>query len=221
MKRYALVASLALCASAIAANDTPLSGAWNIAPSGSAASTGELVFRMTPADGGDPVEVTVTVRSGTNDIGVARDIRQALGSQLRRDRFNVELGEGANVLVTDPRGKPNFSLELLDSDVENLRVLVQSVAPAAPPTVPAQAVPATPPLTAPAPNTVPGIATPPTTPPDIDGQSAAPPPESSPPLPNDSAPPNATPGGAGQPASAPPPIATPGDAPANAPPPPG
>ena len=219
MKRaYVLAASLALCAGAIAANNTPLSGTWNIAPSGSAASTGELVFRMTPGDGSDPVEVTVTVRTGTNDIGVARDIRQALSAQLRRDRFNVQLGEGANVLVTDPRGKPNFSLELLDSDVENLRVVVQSVAPAAPPTVPEQAVPATPPQTVPALNTAPGNAfPPPTSAPDNAAPPAAPPPESSPPLPNDSLPPNT--GGAGQPASAPPPIATPGDAPTSAPPP--
>ncbi|HLA70740.1 MAG TPA: hypothetical protein VK624_04460 [Steroidobacteraceae bacterium] len=218
MKRaYALVAALTLCAGAIAANNTPLSGAWNIAPSGSAASTGELVFRMTPGDGSDPVEVTVTVHTGTNDIGVARDIRQALSAQLRRDQFNVQLGEGANVLVTDPRGKPNFSLELLDSDVENLRVVVQSVAAAAPPTVPEQAVPATPPQTAPAPNTAPGNALPPPTPPPGNAAPpAAPPPESSPPMPNDSPPPNT--GGAGQPASAPPPIATPGDAAASAPP---
>lgn len=147
-----LIATLASCTIAGAANNPPLSGSWNIAPTGSATSSGELLFRMTPADGSDPVEVTVSVRSGTNDLAVARSIRQALSSQLAHDRFNVQLGEGANVLVSDPRGQPNFSLELLDSDVENLRVVVQSVAAAATPTVPKQAVPATPPQTAPAPN---------------------------------------------------------------------
>jgi len=219
MKRACLLlASLALCAGAGAANNTPLSGAWNIAPSGSAASTGELVFRMTPGDGSDPVEVTVTVRSGTNDIGVARDIRQAMSAQLRRDQFNVQLGEGANVLVTDPRGKPNFSLELLDSDVENLRVVVQSVAPGAPPTVPEQAVPATPPQTAPAPNTTPGNALPPTgLAPANAAQPAASPPEVAAPFPSDSPPPST--GGAGQPALAPPPDGTTGgSAAASAPP---
>ena len=45
---------------------------------------------------------------------MARSIRRALSSQLRRDRYNVQLGEGANVLVSDPRGQPNFSLELVD-----------------------------------------------------------------------------------------------------------
>ena len=46
-------------------------------------------------------------------------------TQLRGDRFNVEAGEGANVLVTSA-GKTGFSLELVDSDVENVRVAVQS-----------------------------------------------------------------------------------------------
>jgi len=204
-----LAASAAFCATALAANNPPLS----------AASSGELLFRMTPGDGGDPVEVTVSVRSGTNDAGVARDIRQALSTQLARDRFNVQLGQGANVMVSDPHGKPNFSLELLDSDVENLRVVVQSVNATASPTVPAQSVPAVPPQTLPAPNNSPGNAVPPTTPaPGNAGQPAAPPPANSPPMPNPSPPPNAT-GGAGQPAAAPAPIATPGGAPASAPPP--
>jgi hypothetical protein len=220
MKRVpVLVAALALSTIAFAANNPPLSGTWNIAPTGSAASSGELLFRMTPADGEDPVEVTVSISSGTNEIGVARDIRQALSAQLARDRFNVQLGQGANVLVTDPRGRPNFSLELLESDVENLRVVVQSVDAAASPTVPEQAVPATPPQTAPAPNTAPGNAVPPTTPsPGNAGQPAAPPPNATPGGgPASAPPPNATPGGG--PASAPPPNATPGGGPAGAPPP--
>ncbi len=44
-----------LFAGALRAQDsTPLSGAWNIASSGTAGSSGELLFRLTPADGGDP-----------------------------------------------------------------------------------------------------------------------------------------------------------------------
>jgi hypothetical protein len=229
MKRTAaLLAALTLCAGAIAANNVPLSGTWNIAPTGSAASSGELLFRMTPGDGGDPVEVTVTVSSGTNDVGVARDIRQALSTQLARDRFNVQLGQGANVLVSDPRGRPNFSLELLDSDVENLRVVVQSVDATASPTVPEQAVPAAPPQTAPVPNTAPGNAVPPPSPGNA-GQPATPPPAIAPPVPNGAQlpanslpPPNGAPPrdteAAGEPAAAPPTDAAPGG-PASTPPP--
>ena len=219
MKRTAaLILSLTLCAGAGAANNTPLSGTWNIAPSGSAASTGELLFRMTPGDGGDPVEVTVSISTGTNELGVARDIRQALSMQLARDRFDVQLGQGANVLVSDPRGRPNFSLELVDSDVENLRVDVRSVDATASPTVPERAAPAVPPPAAPLPNTAPGNALPPTAPsPGNAGQPAAPPPDNAPPLPNGAPPPNGTPAGGA--ASAPPPSATPGNPSPSAPPP--
>ena len=230
MKRLpAVMASLAMCAGAFAANNPPLSGTWNIAPSGAAGSSGELLFRMTPNDGGDPVEVTVSVSSGTNEIGVARDIRQALSTQLARDRFNVQLGEGANVLVSDPRGRANFSLELLDSDVENLRVVVQSVDATASPTVPEQAVPAVPPQTPPA-NNAPGNAIPPPAPtPGNTGQPASPP-ANSPPVPNGAPPPGTAPGGGpadapppgatpGGPAAAPPPNATPGGVPTGSPPP--
>jgi hypothetical protein len=103
--------------------------------------------------------------------------------------FDVQAGQGANVLVTHSRGK-GFSLELLDSDVDNLRVVVSSTTPVAPPTVPSQNVPANPPLRTPAP-VAPGDASP---------AEPAPARPSAPP----DAPPNAT-GGAGAPASAPPP----------------
>src|SRR4051812_13864815 len=124
--------------SAFGANDAPLSATWNIAPSGRAASSGELLFRMTPADGSDPVEITVGVLSGSSDVSIARSIRGTLATSLRADQFNVTMGEGANVRVSDQRGQPRFSLELVDSDVENLRVVVQSAEPTASPTVPAQ-----------------------------------------------------------------------------------
>jgi hypothetical protein len=146
---------------ALSASTAPLSGAWNIAPTGKAASSGELKFRVTRNDGSDPVEIEVPVSSGTSEEGVARDIRRSLSSQLRSDRFNVSLGEGANVLVTDQRGEPSFTLELLDSDVENLRVMVQSVQPVAPPTVPEQRAPATPPQGTPDTPAAPGNAAPP------------------------------------------------------------
>ena len=47
-----------------AANTPPLSGSWNIAPSGTASSSGELLFRVTPGDGSDATEITVSVAVG-------------------------------------------------------------------------------------------------------------------------------------------------------------
>ena len=142
-----ILAPAAACAAALAfaANGPPLAGVWNIAPTGRAGSSGDLHFRITQNDGSDPLDITVPVIMGAKEASVARIIRNSLGSQLRRDRFKVELGEGANVLVSDSRGQPNFSLELIDSDIEDLRVAVQSVTPAASPTVPQQEVPAVPP----------------------------------------------------------------------------
>ena len=73
---------------ASAANTPPLSQAWNIASSGTASSSGELLFRVTPGDGGDAEEITVSVSSGTNEMGVAGNIRRTLGTQLRGSGFN-------------------------------------------------------------------------------------------------------------------------------------
>ena len=76
----------------------PLAGVWNIAPSGRAKSSGDLHFRITRNDGSSPVDVKVPVRAGAEQQTIARNIRNALGSKLRGDRFNVELGAGDNVL---------------------------------------------------------------------------------------------------------------------------
>jgi hypothetical protein len=144
-----LIAAPSLAQEAGAGSSMPLSSAWNIASSGKAASSGELLFRVTPGNGEDPVEVTVFVLSGANETGVASSIRRALSAQLDAQRFDVQAGQGANVLVTSEGGRGNnqaagFSVELLDSDVENVRVMVQNAAPVAPPTVPAQNEPADP-----------------------------------------------------------------------------
>jgi hypothetical protein len=170
----------------------PLAGSWNITPSGSAASSGELLFRVTPGNG-EPLEVTVPVHSGTEDVAVARNIRQALSTQLPRT-YKIELGEGANVLVSDPRGKPSFSIELVTSDVQSLRVAVRNIEAGASPTVPSQSVPA---ITQPPPTPPqPGAATPPT-------ENPA---DAMPPIVTPTSPSNAPPGGVSSPAARPRPI---------------
>jgi hypothetical protein len=227
MKLASLIAALTLpllaqqgVAQDASGSSVPLSSAWNIASSGKASSSGELLFRVTPGNGSDPVEVAVFVLSGANESGVASSIRRALNTQLDAGRFNVQSGEGANVLLTDARGNGNFALELVDSDVQDVRVMVQSAAPVVTPTVPVQGVPAIqPPPTTPA---SPGDASPPpvATPPSGSAppaSSSSPPANSSAPPANSSAPPAeasappagssapATPGGAGAAATAPPP----------------
>jgi hypothetical protein len=132
---------------ALAVNDPPLAEAWNIQPSGIASSSGEIVLRVTPPDGSDPVEITVPVLSGADDVTVARSIRRALSSQLRSDQFDVSVGDGANVLVTNPRGGAIFSVGLVTSDVGNMRIAVTTTTPTAPAAAPVQSVPASTPET--------------------------------------------------------------------------
>jgi len=220
--RALLIATAASLLAAVGVAAPPLAGSWNITPSGSAASSGELLFRVT-SGGGGPVEIKVPVHNGSNDVAVARNIRQALSTQLPRS-YKVELGEGANVLVSDPRGKPSFSIELINSDIDNMRIAVRNIEPAATPTVPSQAAPA---ITLPPPTPAqPGAATPPTqnptdavtpnvTPPTesappADGSSPMAPPPNNPPAPPESVPSrDASPGAPATPANSPPPGAPP------------
>ena len=188
-RALSLIAAALVAASAFAANGPPLASAWNIAATGNATSSGDLDFRITRGDGSDPVDITVPVISGAGQDSVARSIGRALSSQLRRDSYDVQLGENGNVMVSDPRGQPNFSLELVDATIENVRIAVQSVTPAAPPTAPMQTAPAEAPSSTPPPNTMPG--------------DSVPPPANSPALPNPT-PPNSS-DAAGAPSSAPPP----------------
>ena len=216
--RNALITAVAAAIVQVAgaANSLPVSNAWNVAPSGDATSSGELHFRMTAGDA-DPVDITVPIMSGAKEGSIARYIQRALSSQLRAHKVDVEAGEGANVLVTSS-ANASFSLELVTSDVENVRVAVHSAIPTAPPTVPRQATPANPPAQ-PTPPAA-GDAVPPanSAPPANASQPSAPAPSNSPPMSNPAPPPNAT-GGSGAPASAPPPNATPGGTPPSAPPP--
>jgi hypothetical protein len=197
-----LIAAAAMAASSWtasgAASGPPLASSWNIAASGSAESSGELEFRITPNDGSNPIDITVPVIAGANQDAVARNINRALSSQLRRDRYSVQLGENSNVLVSDPRGRPNFSIELVDSGIENVRVAVQSVTPSAPPTVPEQSTPAQPPPGTtpgnnPPPREAPPVTEPGQTPSPANTPPVAPPPSNSPPMPNPAPPPTSPP----------------------------
>ena len=221
MTRALLIATVATLLATVAFAAPPLAASWNITPSGSAASSGELLFRVAPA-GGDSVKIAVPVRNGSDDVAIARAIRQALGAQLGRT-YKVELGEGANVLVSDPRGKPSFSIELLDSPVNGLRVSVRNIEPAATPTVPSQSTPAiaTPPTTpaqpgaATAPTENPVEAMPPADPAPMGAPPTATPPAQS--APGPTSPVTTAPGDNSQP-SAPPPGGTPSSPPVSPPP---
>ena len=221
-----VAAALLVAALAFADNGPPLASVWNIAPTGSAQSSGALRFRVKPDDG-EPMDISVPVVMGADAETIARGIRRALSSQLSSQRFNVQLGDGSNVLVSDTRGKPHFSMELVNSDVDNLRIAVQSVTPAVSPTVPSQSQPASVPPQRALANEGPGDTIPP--PADaapVPGPTVRPPSDSMPvpspspatqaPAPAPAAPPSGpaapapSPAAPGPPPSAPPPARPPG-----------
>jgi hypothetical protein len=119
----AIISSLLFAAagSAIAA---PTSNKWRIEMSGQALTTGEIVFRVTPRQG-DPVDVTVGIRSGRAENNVAKDVRDALAAKLNPDRYTVEVDDGEDILVKKKEGQPDFALELIDSDVQNVSIKVE------------------------------------------------------------------------------------------------
>ena len=215
---FVLVLTALVAVSAWAATAPPSAGVWNIAATGKAASSGDLEFRVTTTDGSDPVEITVPVSAGATEEAMARSIRRVLSTQLPRERFDVELGEGGNVMVSDSRGRPNFTVELLNSDIDNVRVAVQSVTPSAAPTVPRQSEPAVPPPATTAPPAIitpsQGAANEPIPVPDpirVPAPSQSAPPPASVPSPQPSAPPSNPPTGTTAPASPPPMSPAPAD----------
>lgn len=118
----ALLATLPLCVAInSSAADSPLSNKWRLQISGGAESSGTLRFRVTPKDG-PPADVTVALKDGRSENGVARDIRDAFSAQLPKDRYSVETDDGEDVLIKKHLGEPSFTVELVASSVDDVRV---------------------------------------------------------------------------------------------------
>jgi hypothetical protein len=119
------VAAIGLLAvGAFAATVPEFSSQWRIEATGSAESSGEILFRVVPEDGADAIEVPVSVRSGTEAPQVARMIRAVLRQQLAPNRFDVNLSPDGAVIVTPDAGQANFAVQMITSDVPSLSVVV-------------------------------------------------------------------------------------------------
>jgi hypothetical protein len=116
-----LAALPALVAVDACAADAPRSNKWRLEVSGDAESDGVIKFRVKPRDGA-PVEVTASVEDGRSENGVARDIREAFQAQLPKGDYSVETDDGEDVLIKKDFGEPDFSVELVSSTVEDVRV---------------------------------------------------------------------------------------------------
>jgi hypothetical protein len=119
----AVVSTLILAAMAYA-DTSPTSNKWRIEMSGQALTTGEILFRVTPRQG-EPVDVSVGIKSGRAENNVAKDVRDALAAKLSPDRYTVEVDDGEDILIKKKDGQPDFALELIESSVQNVSIKVE------------------------------------------------------------------------------------------------
>jgi hypothetical protein len=129
MKNKAAAVSVAIASSLMLAaisfaDASPTSNKWRIELDGQALKTGEMLFRVTPRQG-EPTEVAVNIRSGRAENNVAKDVRDAFAAKLGPDRYSVEVDDGEDVLIKKKDGQPDFALELVESDVQNVSVKIE------------------------------------------------------------------------------------------------
>jgi uncharacterized protein (DUF2141 family) len=119
----AIASSLMLAAVSFADN-SPTSNKWRIEVDGQALNTGEMLFRVTPRQG-DPTDVAVNIRSGRAENNVAKDVRDAFAAKLVPGRYSVEVDDGEDILIKKKDGQPDFSLVLVESNVQNVSVKIE------------------------------------------------------------------------------------------------
>ena len=99
-----------------AAANLKYSNKWRIEVKEGANNDGVARFRVTPKDEA-AIEVTVNIKDGRSENGVARDVQDAFKAALDKKRFHVEGDDGEDVLVKK-KGGPDFSIELLESTLK-------------------------------------------------------------------------------------------------------
>jgi hypothetical protein len=120
----ATVVSSLLLAAISFADASPTSNKWRIEIDGQPITSGEMLFRVTPRQG-DATDITVDIKKGRAENNVAKDVRDAFAAKLPPQRYSVEVDDGEDVLVKKHEGQPDFSLELVESDVQNVSVKIE------------------------------------------------------------------------------------------------
>ena len=118
-----VIASLLLAAIAFA-DASPTSNKWRVELSGQALTSGELVFRVTPRQG-EATDISVSIRSGREENNVAKDVRDAFAAKLSPQRYTVEVDDGEDILIKKKEGQPDFALELVEANVQNVSIKVE------------------------------------------------------------------------------------------------
>jgi hypothetical protein len=119
----AVISSILLAAIAFA-DASPTSNKWRVELSGQALTSGELVFRVTPRQG-EATDITVSIRSGREENNVAKDVRDAFAARLSPQRYTVEVDDGEDILIKKKEGQPDFALELVEANVQNVSIKVE------------------------------------------------------------------------------------------------
>lgn len=96
------------------------SNKWRLEVSEGANNDGVMHFRVTP-QGGEAIDIPVTLKDGRGEDGCARDIRDTFKKALDKDVYKVEVDDGEDVLVKVRKG-PNVAIELVESTVKGTRV---------------------------------------------------------------------------------------------------
>ena len=86
-----------------------------------AKSDGTIVFRVSPKDQLS-IDVTIQIKKGTNENRVAVEIREAFQAQLPKDGYHIQRDDFEDVLVKKRGDTPNFGLELVSNNVENVSI---------------------------------------------------------------------------------------------------
>ena len=118
-----LASSMAITGMVAAADGLSLSNKWRIEVSEGANNDGTIVFRVTPKEG-TPVDVTVQIKDGRSENGVASDVRDALKKSLDPKVYKVEKDDGEDVLVKKRKG-PDFEVKFVESTVKGTRIDIE------------------------------------------------------------------------------------------------
>lgn len=105
------------------AHELRLSNKWRIEVSEGANNDGTILFSVTPKDGA-PVDVSVAIKDGRGEDGVARDIRDAFKATLDSKEYHAEVDDGEDVLVKKHHGS-DFELKLVESTVKGTRLDIE------------------------------------------------------------------------------------------------
>ncbi|MBP9593138.1 MAG: hypothetical protein KBE42_13775 [Steroidobacteraceae bacterium] len=105
------------------AHELRLSNKWRIEVSEGANNDGTILFRVTPKDGA-PVDVSVAIKDGRGEDGVARDIRDAFKATLDSKEYHAEVDDGEDVLVKKHHGS-DFELKLVESTIKGTRLDIE------------------------------------------------------------------------------------------------